>query len=112
MSKKKQKKDKRAYDRRHRTKEMRLSVGDKVQVLRTKDSSRKGGKMKLPWMPVNGFYVVQTADNVKNVAILKNPSTGDVLARKYPYEVIRLWSRKRKRKAKADNRSSKKNKKL
>jgi len=112
MSKKKQKKDKRAYDRRHRTKGMRLSIGDKVQVLRTKDSSRKGGKMKLPWIPANSYYIVQHADNAKHIATLKDPSNGDILARKYPFEVIRLFSRKRKRNMKADNRSFKKNKKI
>ena len=107
MAKKMQLREKRAYDRRHRTKEMKLHVGDKVQVLRTKDASKKGGKMKLPWMPVNGFYVVQTADNQKNVAKLRDPSTDLILPRKYPFEVIRLLSKERKRKLKANNRPKK-----
>ena len=90
-------KDKRAYDRRHRTAEMTLKEGDKVQVLRVKDSSKKGGKMNLPWMPQGGFYIVQTADNNKHVVTLKDPLTNKILSRKFHYETLRLFTESRKR---------------
>lgn len=85
-----------AYNKKHQVRNFDLKRHDKVQVLIQKDANRKGGKMRSKVKPLNGFYVISKVLQTKKVCILENPSTKQVLKKKYPFDHIVPWKVKRK----------------
>ena len=78
-----------SYNRRRRVREFSMKKGAKVQVTIVKNSNRKGGKMESKLKPLNVYYVIHKVVKSKKFCVLKNPKTGTILKKKYPFDHIK-----------------------
>ena len=85
-----------AYNKRKRVREFSMKKGAKVQITIVKNSNRKGGKMESKLKPLNAYYVIHKVVKSKKICVLKNPKTGTILKKKYPFDHIRPWKINRK----------------
>ena len=52
--------------------------------------------MKSKWIPIGGFYLVESLEPEKHLAVLKDPKNGKTLPSKVHYERIRLYKQVKK----------------
>ena len=86
-----QKKYKSDYDKRHKVKEFKMKVGEKVQYKRTRTSKAKGGKNEIKWLPRNSFYTLRKINKQHKTVLLFNPHTGRPLNKTHPFDRIRKF---------------------
>ena len=88
--KKSQKRYKKYYDQRKKTKNFNCKIGDKVQYLRYK-SKRVYSKANLtPWCPFNSYHVIASINYSKKTVILSSRE-GNILYKSHPFDRIKKY---------------------
>ena len=99
-----QAKYKRQYDERNKVQKFTMQIGAKVQFKKHFSKRAKGAKSKIQYYPAHSYLAIHRIFRAKKIVILKNPQTGYIHTKKFPFDSIRRFKTIRKKKKRTPRR--------